>query len=397
MLFRILILLFALLIIPDAYIYFVHVRQWTQRWWLRLLAFLPSLALLTYMLLVLRTDDMHAEHQASVGLFMIIFLAVTVPRMLFTIIDGIGHIGKGLYRRVMRILAMAVAFFSLLLLAYGYFSGRNRYVVHQQTLYFTNLPRNFDGYRVALFTDMHLGTLADGHQQDAQRIVNLINDQNCDLILFGGDLVNYQACELDGYDKVLGALQAPDGVCAVMGNHDYSMYIHTLTEAEKKADIEELQRRERNFGWKLLLNDHAVISRGADSIAIIGVENDGRAPFPSLGDLPRATKGLRGVMRSDNRLGDHTFSILLSHDPTHWRRRVIPDTRIDLTLSGHTHAGQFKVFGWSPVAFVYDEWSGLYSEGSQILNISDGVGQVMFPFRFGAWPEINVITLKRSK
>lgn len=153
----------------------------------------------------------------------------------------------------------------------------------------------------------------------------------------------------------------------------------------RKADVKDLQRRERSFGWNLLINNHDIIHRKKDSIAIIGVENDGRPPFPSLGDLPKATKGI----------GKGTFSILLSHDPTHWRREVLPKTDIQLTLSGHTHAGQFKVFGWSPVAFVYDEWSGAYSEGKQILNVSDGIGAVMFPFRFGAWPEVNVITLKK--
>jgi predicted MPP superfamily phosphohydrolase len=231
-----------------------------------------------------------------------------------------------------------------------------------------------------------------------ETIVDLINSQKCDAIVFTGDLVNYQARETDGYRRNLSKLQAPDGVFAIMGNHDYSMYIKTLTPEMVRADIAELQRRERSYGWQLLLNENRVLHRGNDSIAIIGVENDGEFPFPSLGDLPKACKGLQGVMRNKNAKtpAGHTFSILLTHDPTHWRRNVLPETRIDLSLAGHTHAGQFKVFGWSPVALRYKEWSGIYTECSQVLNVNEGIGGVMFPFRFGAWPELTVITLRKG-
>lgn len=398
MLFRILILLIVLLVVPDVYMYFAYVRRWTSRWYLRLLTFLPSILLLVYMLLVLRMDDMTAEHQVTVGRFMIIFLLVTVPRFLFTVFDLIAMIGKGLYRRIVRIFAMTIALFSVIVLLYGYFIGRSHYIVKEQTLVFDNLPKAFDGYRILQFSDMHLGTFGDNHQQDVEAIVDLINSQKCDAIVFTGDLVNYQARETDGYRRNLSKLQAPDGVFAIMGNHDYSMYIKTLTPEMVRADIAELQRRERSYGWQLLLNENTVLHRGKDSIAIIGVENDGEFPFPSLGDLPKACKGLQGVMRNKNAKTpvNHTFSILLTHDPTHWRRNVLPETRIDLSLAGHTHAGQFKVFGWSPVALRYKEWSGIYTECSQVLNVNEGIGGVMFPFRFGAWPELTVITLRKG-
>ena len=407
MLFRILLLLFVLLIAPDAYIYLRYVRRWTCSWLLRAATFVPTILLFIYMLAVLSHDDMRVEHQPTVGLFMFIFLLYTAPRMLFTLFDIFGLIG---WARYIRIFAMTVALFAVILLGYGYLVGRSRFVVHQQTFYFPNLPKEFDGYRIAQFSDLHIGTFGDGHQDDVETIVQLINRQKCDAILFVGDLVNFESRETDGYKQVLRSLEAPDGVYAVMGNHDYSMYI-PAEQAVRQADIEELQRRERSYGWTVLLNEHATIHRGSDSIAVVGSENDGTGRFPALGNLPLATAGLTHVMRNDTATAlkvvgedtlaipqdEHSFSILLTHDPTHWRRNVIPDTRIDLTLSGHTHAGQFKVFGWSPVTFVYGEWSGAYSEGNQLLNVSDGVGQVMFPFRFGAWPEINVITLKRQK
>ena len=383
MLLRILLLLFVLLIVPDVYIYIRYVRRWTCHWLWRAVTFLPTILLLLYMLLVFQHDDMHSEHQPVVGLFMFIFLLYTVPRMLFTLLDFLGLI---VFPRIIRIIAMTVALFSCILLCYGYFIGRNRFVVHQQTFYFPNLPQEFDGYRIVHFSDMHIGTFADGHQNDVTEIVNLINHQKGDVILFTGDLVNYEARETDGYKQVLSQLKASDGVFAVMGNHDYSMYIRYPKEEERAADVQELQRRIRSYGWDLLLNEHRVIRRGKDSLIIAGVENDGRPPFPAYGDLPKTMKGLKR----------NCFTVLMSHDPTHWRRNIIPQTNIQLTLSGHTHAGQLKVFGWSPVAHVYREWSGAYSEGNQILNVSDGIGAVMFPFRFGAWPEVNVITLRRS-
>ncbi len=409
MLYRILLLLFLLLIVPDVHVYFVYVRRWTAKWWLRALTLLPTTLLFLYMFYVLRHDDMRVEHQAAVGRFMFILLLITVPRFLFTIFDVVGWLmsqllgfirkplatRNGPLRRVFRIVAMTVSIFSVILLCYGYFVGRNRYVVHHQTFYFPNLPKRFDGYRIAHFSDLHIGTFSDNHQADVNTLVDLINAQQCDAIMFTGDLVNYETRETDGYKRVLSQLQAPDGVFAVMGNHDYSMYI-PAEQALREADIRDLQRRERSYGWTLLLNENQVLHRAGDSIAVIGSENDGRKPFPSLGNLNAATKGLKNVMKKNNQKhAPHTFSILLTHDPTHWRRNVLSDTHIDLTLSGHTHAGQFKIFGWSPVAFVYDEWSGSYTEGLHILNVSDGIGQVMFPFRFGAWPEVNVITLRK--
>lgn len=377
----------ALLVLPDAYIFPKYVCRWTKRWWIRSLYFLPTLLLVAFMATLMLANDMKPSVQPLVGVFMVCLLVVCVPKTLFAIIDGVGHVfPTESVRRVFRIVGMCLAMFALFILGYGYFFGRSRYMVNEQTLYFDSLPKSFDGYRIAQISDMHIGTFRCGHEGDVEEIVNLVNAQKCDAVMFTGDLVNHQSTELDGFDEVLSRLSAPDGVYSVMGNHDYSMYLHYPSEDLRKADVDELKRRERSYGWRLLLNENAVVKRGADSIAIVGVENDGRPPFPSLGDLPKALKGL----------SEGTFKILLSHDPTHWRREVVPTTNVQLTLSGHTHAGQFKVFGWSPVKHVYDEWSGVsISEGkNHILNISDGIGAVMFPFRFGAWPEVNVITLK---
>lgn len=401
MLLRILILICALLSLPDLYIYYMYARRWTNKRWLRLLWFAPSLLIAISAGFIIGSNDMKPEHQAWVSIFMFFFLACCAPKALFMLWDGLGHAinwmvsrgaknreeeGDCIFVRIFRIIGMALAIFTLALLSFGYFVGRHYYVIHRQTFYFPDLPKRFEGYRIAQFSDMHIGTLRDGHEEDAKKIVELINAQHCDAILFTGDLVNHQSIELDGFQRDLSKLSAPDGVYAVMGNHDYSMYIKYPSEKEREADVEELHRRIRSYGWTLLLNEHRVLRRGTDSLIIAGVENDGLPPWPALGDLPKTMKGLK---RS-------CFTVLMSHDPTHWRRAILPRTSIQLTLSGHTHAGQFKVFGWSPVSYVYREWSGAYAEGNQVLNVSDGIGAVMFPFRFGAWPEVNVITLRRG-
>ena len=436
MLDRVLITFFLLLVIPDVYIYFMYLRQWIQQrtdaltnapkagnktfdlktslsWQsLRqspsfihhaslLFFLLPSIFLLIYFIIVYSTDDMRAAHQVTVGRFVFVFLLITVPKTIFTIFDGIALLINRYIsntslatRRYLRIFAMALSLCTLIILCYGYFKGRSRFVVHQQVFYFSNLPDAFDGYRIALFSDIHLGTFNDGHEKDVETIVNLINNQQCDVILFAGDLVNYETEEALPYVSLLGTLKAPDGVFSILGNHDYSNYI-IQAETEKMRDAQALRQIQHKTHWQLLQNANHVIRRGNDSIAIIGSENDGLPPWPALGDLKKASRGLQGVYSSDSTL-NHTFSVLITHDPTHWRRNVLPETNIDLTLSGHTHGGQFKLFGWSPVASRYTEWSGAYSHGSQIICVSDGIGTIFLPFRFGAWPEVNVITLRKS-
>lgn len=287
----------------------------------------------------------------------------------------------------------------------------------------TSVPSSFDGYKIVQLTDFHIGTLS-GHPEVVQNIVDSVNALQPDLIVFTGDLVSMSSDEETEFHDILRGFKAKDGVVSIMGNHDYMMYAHghrgteggkLQTTKAQVEDIQRLQNAERDLGWHLLLNDNYVIHRGADasalaqsepsaqsgdSIAIIGVENDGDGKhFPQYGDLVKAQEGI----------ADGTFKILLSHDPSHWRRSVIPDTNIPLQLSGHTHAMQFMLFGWSPSSWVYPEWRGVYTydpepttgasrraELRRTLVVSSGIGEVGIPFRFGAWPEIVEITLHKQ-
>lgn len=267
---------------------------------------------------------------------------------------------------------------------YGLIFGWRHIVVRNIGIPFKNLPESFDGYRIAHLSDLHVGTF-DEAPGTMDRIVEKVNALSPDLILFTGDIVNLTPDELKPYMRVLSSLKAPDGVYSVLGNHDYCGYMRYSTPDGQENAIKKVISLERECGMDLLLNESRIIHHGKDSIALIGVENDGLPPFPERGDLVKAQTGLP----------DGIFKILMSHDPTHWRRKVLPDTGIDLTLSGHTHAMQFRIGNFSPSKFIYREWGGLYSEGQRKLFVSTGTGGNI-AFRWGAWPEIDVLTLRKE-
>ncbi len=257
--------------------------------------------------------------------------------------------------------------------------GWRHVVIKNVTLNISTLPESFKGYNIVQLSDLHLGTYAWA-PNTVREIVDKVNALNPDLIVFTGDIVSFNPDELEPFLDILSELKAKDGVFSIMGNHDYISY-RGLSAKEQAKEIKRLQDMERSMGWTLLLNENQLITRGQDTLAIVGVENDGIPPFPELGDLPRATKGVNGC------------AILLSHDPTHWRRKVLDQTDIPLTLSGHTHGTQFKIGKFSPASLVYDEWGGLYStEDERYLYVSTGAGSNI-PIRLGAWPEIVNITL----
>lgn len=272
-----------------------------------------------------------------------------------------------------------------LLMAYGFFFGWRHIMVRRATCSSPLLPASFEGYRVLQLSDIHIGTyLRNRHFID--RLVNLVNEQHADLVVFTGDLVNVSAEEVIPFQHILKQVRANDGVYSILGNHDYCEYGADKSERNIAKNQTVLHYLEEKIGWHLLLNDHVLIRRGNDAIAVIGVENISRPPFQDYGDLKKAMEGLPPGM----------FKILLSHDPSHWRRGVLHQTDIALTLSGHTHAGQLRVGRLSPSKVAYQEWGGKYTEDGSMLYVSTGIGGTV-PFRLGAWPEINIITLSRKE
>ncbi len=268
-------------------------------------------------------------------------------------------------------------------------TNRYNYQVRRVKLKFDNLPNAFKGTRIVQISDIHSGSF-DNHEA-VLRGAKKIMDEQPDIIFFTGDLVNDRADEIQPYKDIFSQLKAPLGVYSTLGNHDYGDYAQWPSPEAKVANLEWLKNTHGEMGWKLMMNEHVVLEKGDDKIAIVGIENWGaKAGFPKYGDMSKAYQGL------DEK--NIPFKILLSHDPSHWDNEVqqkYPD--IDLTLSGHTHGMQFGIeipgFKWSPVKYVYKNWAGLYQKGKQHLYVNRGFGFLGYPGRLGILPEITVIEL----
>lgn len=276
-----------------------------------------------------------------------------------------------------------------LLINYGVLFGRYQFKTHHQILEYENLPDEFIGFKIAHISDLHLGTF--DQIKRVQRGLNQLQKENPDVILFTGDMVNNRAEEVLPFIDMFSKLYAPYGKYSVLGNHDYGEYVRWKSEADKQANIEKLKGFEKQMGFKMLLNQNITISKNEQSIYIAGVENWGTPPFPQYGNLEEAIKG----KTSDD------FIVLMSHDPTHWREKVISSpTKVELTLSGHTHGMQFGIeigkFKWSPVKYRYPDWAGLYSFNELKLYVNRGFGSIGFPGRVGIWPEITIIELHKK-
>lgn len=386
---RITLLLLLTLVLPDVYIYFAYIVRRTTCKIVRISYWLPTLLLgiLYVYFIYLSGSNPMSHHALAIGRLSIAILLFATPKTVFTICSLAGLLAHTLVRRCptrpFTALGMCIATVCLAGTIYGSFWGIKRFEVKQIEYASTDIPEGFDGYRIVQLSDIHIGSW-QGNSPSIQKLADTVNGQQANLIVFTGDLVNQQSHELDDFRDILSGLHAPDGVYSILGNHDYGTYYRWDNPAEEQENLQRLIAQEEAMGWKMLNNSHKIIRHRGDSIALIGVENDGEPPFQQLADLPKAMRGTEGM-----------FQILLSHNPTHWRREVLPATDISLTLAGHTHAMQCILFGHSPAELKYPEWGGMYREGDQALYVNIGIGYVGLPFRFGAWPEITVITLRR--
>lgn len=272
---------------------------------------------------------------------------------------------------------------------YGITKGKYDFRVKKVKLAFDNLPKAFEGFKILHISDIHSGSF-DSREAIVDGIA-LINQQEADVILFTGDLVNNDSREILPFIEDFKTLKAPYGVYSVLGNHDYGDYKKWDSAQDKQANMELLYRYQKEMGFQLLNNENSILTKGEDVIGIYGVENWGNPPFPQKGDLDKALSGKEEV----------GFKVLLSHDPTHWDKKVVSHSvHFDLTLSGHTHGMQFGVeipgFKWSPIKYIYPQWAGLYAKGKQYLYVNRGFGFLGFPGRVGIWPEITLIDLTRN-
>lgn len=282
---------------------------------------------------------------------------------------------------------MALASLPVLSMCWGIFNGAHNYRVRRIKIPIKNLPKGLEGLKIVQLSDIHSGSFWS--RSGVMRGIDMIKKEAADLILFTGDLVNNKSSEMDDWKEVFGQLSAPLGIYSTMGNHDYGDYVRWESEDAKKQNLLDFYNIHKEMGWDLLNNESREIEHNGEKLNILGVENwSAKGRFPKYGDLEKACQGI----------DKEKPTILLSHDPSHWKEEVLEKRSwIDLTLSGHTHGMQYGVeipgFKWSPVQYFYKEWAGLYQEGVQKLYVNRGFGYIGYPGRFGILPEISVFTL----
>jgi len=288
-------------------------------------------------------------------------------------------------------IALGIAAIPFLSLIYGMTIGKYNFKVIKQTLFFPDLPDAFDGFTITQISDVHSGSFDS--PEKISYAIDLINEQNSDLLLFTGDIVNTHASEMHPWIETFSKIQNHEfGKYSILGNHDYGEYVDWSSDEAKNKNFEDIKDLHRQIDFKLLLNENIKIKKGADEIAVVGVENWG-VKFEKVGDLNKASENLQ----------KEDFKILMSHDPSHWEAEVKNHPKhFHLTLSGHTHGFQFGIeipgfFKWSPVEYVYKQWAGLYEDLGRYIYVNRGFGFHAYPGRVGIMPEITVIELKKGQ
>lgn len=380
---RISIIILLVTLLPDIYMYRRYVKRRLGNVWARIAWWLPTLLIMVSTIGVSLTRDFAPHNLTLFNTYLFITALVVLPKLTFVLCSLAGRLA----RRVLKLrrnwgnyVGLVLVLAELYILFHGTMMGTDRLNVRQVTIESDDLPEAFDGYRIAQFTDAHLGSMKD---ELMLRAVTAIDDMRPDLIVFTGDIQNMRPEELPRFAQTLKRLKAKDGVMSVLGNHDYSHYVNVSPE-EALRNERMTRDFETSVGWQLLLNDNRIVRRGSDSIVIAGGENDGRPPFPAKADLKKTMRGINAK----------SFVVMLQHDPSAWRRHILPETNAQLTLSGHTHGGQISLFGLRPTELVGKEDDGLYVEGKRKLFVSTGLGGFI-PFRFYMNPEVVEITLKR--
>lgn len=288
------------------------------------------------------------------------------------------------------LMAMGLAAIPFSALIWGAIKTKYDFMVKQVALPLKNLPDAFVGMKIVQISDIHSGSY--NNREAVQRGVDLIKEQNADLVMFTGDIVNLRTEEMEPWKDVFGQISAPMGVYSILGNHDYGNYVRDWKPGEKEKNFRDLLRTHADMGWKLLLNEHVMLEREGQQIALIGCENwSARMGGHNYGDLAKASAGT----------GSAAVKLLMSHDPSHWDAEIRKDyPEIQATFSGHTHGLQMGIeipgFKWSPIQYVYKQWAGLYQKGDQFLYVNRGFGFNAYAGRVGIRPEITVFELQKA-
>jgi predicted MPP superfamily phosphohydrolase len=365
-----------------------------------------SVAVYVYFFITVLTYDRSKGQTPEFQMAMGLLLTFSIPKLVVILV----LFGEDLYRWILKLIsaisngetqplagrrkfisqiALGLAAIPFVSFIYGIIQGKYNYKVIKYQLTFNDLPEAFDGYTITQISDIHSGSFTN--KEKIQYGVDLINEQQSDLMLFTGDIVNNKADEMDDWIDVFDKLEAKEGKYAILGNHDYGDYIDWKTPQDKIDNFQKVKEIHKKIGFDLLLDEHRYLEKDGQKIALLGVENWGKG-FNKAGDLAKASANIK----------KEDFKILMSHDPSHWQEKVKNDDfNYHLTLSGHTHGLQVGIeipgfLKWSPSQYVYKQWAGLYQEFGRYVNVNRGFGYHAFPGRVGIWPEITVIELKKA-
>lgn len=377
--------------------------------WFFIFYYVTSAIALAYIVYQLYHFDRKVGQTPKTMMTMGLLLLLYVPKLLLTIIlfgEDIIRFFAGLFgvitksgsegflperRRFVSQIALGIAAIPFASFLYGITIGKYNFKVIKQTLFFSDLPDAFDGTTITHISDVHSGSFDDAEK--IQYAIDLINEQNSDMVLFTGDIVNTHATEMDPWIDTFKGIHNPKfGKFSILGNHDYGEYVDWPSKQDKAQNFENIKAIHDKIDFKLLLNEHVKIKKDNQELAIVGVENWGRK-FGERGDLSLASKGL----------SKEDFKIVMSHDPSHWDEKIQhDDNHYHLTLSGHTHGFQFGIeipgwIKWSPVQYVYKQWAGLYENAGRYIYVNRGFGFHAYPGRVGIMPEITVIELKKGE
>lgn len=388
MIFRIIVPIVLAIVLCDMYVD-LHLLRHSKRWprLKRALWWAQCAVMLVLSVSMAVSRDFAPSSLAMFNVYLFLLGAWIVPKFVFTVCSLLGW-GHCWYHKTKtnwgNYAGIALGLALTAVTVWGCTLGFSRIKVRHITYVSPSLPAAFDGYRVLQFSDAHVGTYGKTRRYILQTAVDSILRQDADLVVFTGDIQNMRPDEVEKVVPILSRIKAKDGVITILGNHDYADYVQA-DASTKRAYEQQTRSLQTDMGWRMLLNENVKVRRGADSIVIAGMENDGNPPFPQRGDVRKTMQGV----------GNGAFTLMLQHDPTAWRRKILPQCDAQLTLSGHTHAMQFEVFGWSPSSLVYREWGGVFHEGQRAINVSTGLGGFV-PFRFGVDGEVVVITLKKG-
>ncbi len=391
----------GILFLLEFYVY-QAVKTVSSNSWLRIAYWLVTISVygfFIYEVLHFNRSDRDHHRVQIVASILLIFLIPKILVAFFLLIDDFGRI-LGFFghqftkkeanfperRAFLSILGLASAGILSALVVDGIVFGKYRHRVRKVRLKIKNLPENFKNYKIIQISDVHSGSFF--HPEKLRKVINLINAQNADLVLFTGDMVNNIAEEFQPFISLFAEIKSKDGKFSVLGNHDYGDYVNWNSLQEKAQNIPKLQQFEKDAGFEILRNEHRIIEKNGQKLYILGVENWGEKPFPQFGDLDKAAQNVPA----------DTVKILMSHDPTHFDQVVkMHPANVQLTLSGHTHGMQFgidlKNWRWSPVQYRYKKWADLYESEGKYLYVNRGFGVIGYPGRVGIEPEITLIEL----